>query len=64
MDYSPRQRLYVVEGTYDEIRQKLDKLESTFPNNGRRSPKLMQYYMEGNEEENDEYGFYNQVYYL
>ena len=64
MDYSPRQRLYVVEGTYEEIKQKIETLESSFPKNGRISPKLKQYYMEGNEEENDEYGFYNQVYYL
>jgi hypothetical protein len=63
-DFSPRQRLIVVEGTYDEIKQKVEKLESSFATNGRRSPKLGKCYMEGNDEENDEYGFSNQIYYL
>jgi len=56
---SHQNRLYIVEGTYDEIKQKLETLESSFPKNGRRSPKLTNYYMEGNNEEMYECGFWN-----
>ena len=60
---SHHNRLYVVEGTYEEIKQKIETLESSFPKNGRRSPKLTNYYMEGTYEEMEEYGF-NKVVYL
>lgn len=63
-DFTPRKKLVIVEGTYDEIKEKIDKLESSFPTNGRISPKLTNYYMEGTEEEMEEYGFSNQIYYL
>jgi len=63
-DFTPRQKLVIVEGTYDEIKEKIETLESSFPKNGRISPKLTHYYMEGNEEEMDEYGFGKEVVYL
>lgn len=63
-DFTPRKKLVIVEGTYDEIKEKIYKLESSFSTNGRISPKLTNYYMEGSEEEMDEYGFGKEVVYL
>jgi hypothetical protein len=63
-DTTPRKKLLIVEGTYGEIKQKIETLESSFPANGRISPKLTNYYMEGSEEEMDEYGFGEEVIYL
>lgn len=54
----------IVEGTYEEIKQKIETLESSFPKNGRMSPKLTNYYMEGTTEEMEEYGFGKEVVYL
>jgi hypothetical protein len=64
MDTTPRKKLIIVEGTYDQIKQKIEELESSFPKNGRISPKLTNYYMEGNEKEKDEYGFGDEIVYL
>jgi hypothetical protein len=63
-DTTPRKKLVIVEGTYEEIKQKIETLESSFPKNGRRSPKLTNYYMEGTNEEMEEYGFSKEVVYL
>ena len=43
---SPQNRLYIIEGTYEEIKQKRDKLESDISTSSRRSPKLTNYYWE------------------
>lgn len=64
MHTTPRKKLVIVEGTYDEIKEKIEKLESSFPTNGRISPKLTKYYFEGNDEEMEKYGFGNEVVYL
>ena len=64
MDTTSRKKLVIVEGTYEEIKQKIETLESSFPKNGRKSPKLTNYYMEGTGEEMEEYGFDKQVVYL
>lgn len=64
MDTTSRKKLVIVEGTYEEIKQKIETLESSFSKNGRISPKMTNYYMEGTDEEMEEYGFGNQVVYL
>lgn len=61
---SHHKRLYIIEGTYDEIKDKVRELENSFSKNGRRSPKLTNYYMDGTIDERYEYGFGNQVVYL
>lgn len=64
MDTTSRKKLVIIEGTYEEIKQKIETLESSFSKNGRMSPKLTNYYMEGTGEEMEEYGFDKQVVYL
>ena len=61
---SHHKRLYIIEGTYDEIKDKVRELENSFSKNGRMSPKLTNYYMDGTIGERYEYGFGNQVVYL
>lgn len=63
-DTTPRKKLVIAEGTYEEIKQKIEILESSFPKNGRISPRLTNYYMEGTNEEMEEYGFGKEVVYL
>ncbi len=64
MDTTPREKLVILEGTYEEIKQKIETLEISFSTNGRRSPKMTKYYFEGNDEEMEKYGFGNEVVYL
>jgi hypothetical protein len=63
-DFTPRKKLVIVEGTYEEIKQKIETLESSFSKNGRILPQLTNYYMEGTYEEMEEYGFGKEVVYL
>lgn len=54
-------RLYILEGTYEAIKSKLEEMESSFYK-GRKSPKFMNCYWE--ETNDDEYGMGNDVYYV
>ena len=61
---SPQKRLYIIEGTYDEVKDKVRELENSLSKNNRKSPKLTNYYAEGTSDETWEYGFDKEVVYL
>jgi hypothetical protein len=61
---SHHKRLYIIEGTYDEIKDKVRELENSLSKNYRKSPKLTNYYMECTTDEKSEYEFGNEVVYL
>lgn len=60
MSYSvPYKKLLIIEGTYDEIKEQLEKIEKVLPVNGRRSPKLGHFYWD----DDDEFGMGNDIIY-
>ena len=53
---SARNKLYVLEGTYQQIKDKIWEMESRFPFINRKNPRFYDYYFEGPDDEgNDDY---------
>jgi hypothetical protein len=59
---SARNKLYILEGTYKQIKDKIEEIESSFSTIRRRNPRFGDYYFEGPDDEgNDDY---NDVVYI
>jgi hypothetical protein len=59
---SARNKLYILEGTYQQIKNKIEEMESSFPSIRRKNPRFGDWYFEGPDGEgNDDY---NDVVYL
>lgn len=58
-----RNKLYILEGTYQQIKNKIEEIESSFPNIHRKNPRFGDWYIEGS---SDDEGFedYNDVVYV
>lgn len=54
---SHKNKLYILEGTYQQIKDKIDEMESSFSkrNFGRKNPKFCDYYFEGTDEDGNNY---------
>jgi hypothetical protein len=51
-----KNKLYILEGTYQKIKDKIWEMESRFPSINRKNPKFCDWYFEGTDEEgNDDY---------
>jgi hypothetical protein len=59
---SVRNKLYILEGTYQQIKDKIEEIESRFSSINRKNPRFCDYYFEGPDDEG--YDDYNDVVYV
>jgi hypothetical protein len=59
---SPRNKLYILEGTYQQIKDKIEEMESSFTSFRRKNPRFCDWYLEGTDDEG--YDDYNDVVYV
>ena len=59
---SPRNKLYILEGTYQQIKDKIEEMESSFTSSRRKNPRFGDWYLEGPDDEG--YDDYNDVVYV
>lgn len=59
---SSHNKLYILEGTYQQIKDKIDEMKSAFATYRRKNPRFCDYYFEGTDEDGNNY--YNDVFYV
>ena len=50
-----KNKLYILEGTYQQIKDKLWEMEGHFPSMNRKNPRFCDYYFEGTDEDGNNY---------